>query len=67
MEKNDVQSGGQDPVPKQLFGGLIYSTGHLVQPLRTLLRHSQSPFKNIKGRIEEPLARRSGLTPIVNT
>lgn len=30
MEKNDIQSGGQDPVPQQLFGSLIYSAGHLV-------------------------------------
>lgn len=35
MEKNDVQSGGQDPVPKQLFSSLIYSTGHLVHQLTT--------------------------------
>lgn len=70
MEKNDIQSGGQDPVPKQLFGSWIYSTGHLVQPLTAKLRHSQSQFRNVKGREDESLAQRDqavGLTHIVYT
>lgn len=45
-----MQSGGQEPVPKQLFGSLIYSVGHLVQPLTAKLRHSRSQFRNIEGR-----------------
>lgn len=70
MEKNDIQSGGQDPVPKQLFGSLIYSTGHLVQPLTAKLRRSQSQFWNSEGSEEESLAQRDQaveLTPTVNT
>lgn len=70
MEKNDIQSGGQDPVPKQLFGSLIYSMGHLVQPLTAKLQHSQSQFRNIEGREDASLAQRDqavALTPIVNT
>lgn len=53
MEKNDVQSGGQDPVPKQLFSSLIYSTGHLVHPLTTQLQHTQTQFTRTSGGKED--------------
>lgn len=50
MEKNDIQSGGQDPVPKQLFSSLIYSTGHLVHPLTTTLQQTQTQFPKHQGK-----------------
>lgn len=50
MEKNDVQSGGPDPVPKQLFSSLIYSTGHLVHPLTTNQQHIQTQFTKHQGK-----------------
>lgn len=65
MEKNDIQAGGQDPVPKQLFGSLSYSTGHLVQPLTAKLQQTQSQFRNMEGREDESLGQREqavGLT-----
>lgn len=49
MEKNDVQSGGQDPVPKQLFSSLIYSTGHLVRPLNKATAHP-NPIHKTSGK-----------------
>ena len=49
MEKNDVQSGGQDPVPKQLFSSLIYSMGHLVLPLTAQLQHTPTQFTKHQG------------------
>lgn len=70
MEKNDIQSGGQDPVPKQLFGSLIYSVSHLVQPLTAKLRRSQSQFWSGEESEDESAAGRDQavrLTPIVNT
>lgn len=50
MEKNDIQSGGQDPVPKQLFGSLIYSMGHLVHTVTTKRQHTQTQFPKHQGK-----------------
>lgn len=55
MEKNDVQSGGQDLVPKQLFGSLIYSTGHLVQHLQHSYSTPKPNSQHIRGREDESL------------
>lgn len=50
MEKNDIQSGGQDPVPKQLFSSLIYSMGHLVHTVTTKREHTQTQFPKHQGK-----------------
>lgn len=61
----------QDPVPKQLFGRLIYSAGHLVQPLTAKLPPLSKPIlERRRGSGDESAAGRDqavGLAPIVNT